>query len=89
MATASSSDSATSPPRTGAVLRLIGDPAQHGSVPAGGSFNDLVDEYADRTPELTTVHRLTDAGERRRAHLIRDGHVAEAIDELVASGNSC
>ena len=71
---------------TGATLRLIGDPAQHGSVPAGGSFNELVDLFADRTPQLATVHRLTDAGERRRADLVRSGKVDEAIDELQASG---
>jgi hypothetical protein len=71
---------------TGATLRLIGDPAQHGSVPAGGSFNELVNLYADRTPQLATVHRLTDAGERRRADLVRSGRVDDAIDELQASG---
>jgi len=71
---------------TGATLRLIGDPAQHGSVPAGGSFNELVNLYADRTPQLATVHRLTDAGERRRADLVRSGKIDEAIDELEASG---
>lgn len=71
---------------TGTTLRLIGDPAQHGSVPAGGSFNALVDLYADRTPQLATVHRLIDAGERRRADLVRAGKVDEAIDELQASG---
>jgi conjugative relaxase-like TrwC/TraI family protein len=71
---------------SGAALRLIGDPAQHGSVPAGGSFNELVDKFVARTPELTTVHRLTDAGERERAELVRDGLVDDAISELVASG---
>ena len=71
---------------TGAVLRLIGDPAQHGSVPAGGSFNELVDMFAGRTPELMTVHRLTDAGERERAQLVRDGLADEAISALEASG---
>jgi len=71
---------------TAATLRLIGDPAQHSSVPAGGSFNELVDLYADRTPQLATVHRLTDAGERRRADLVRDGKIDTAIDELTASG---
>ncbi len=71
---------------TGATLRLIGDPAQHSSVPAGGSFNELVDLYTDRTPQLVTVHRLTDAGERRRADLVRDGKIDTAIDELTASG---
>ena len=71
---------------TGATVRLIGDPAQHGSIPAGGSFNELVEIYADRTPQLETVHRLTDPGERRRADLIRNGRVVVAIDELEASG---
>ena len=71
---------------TGAVLRLIGDPAQHGSVTAGGSFNELVNIFATRTPELTTVHRLIDPGERRRAQLVRDGRVSDAIDELETSG---
>lgn len=71
---------------TGAVLRLIGDPAQHGSVPAGGSFNELVHVFATQTAELTTVHRLTDPGERRRAQLVRDGQVSDAIDELEANG---
>jgi conjugative relaxase-like TrwC/TraI family protein len=71
---------------TGATLRLIGDPAQHGSVLAGGSFNELVNLYANRTPQLATVHRLTDVGERRRADLVRCGRVDDAIDELQASG---
>ncbi len=71
---------------TGATLRLIGDPAQHGSVPAGGSFTELVDTFDTRTPQLATVRRLTDAGERRRADLVRNGRIDEALDELEASG---
>jgi ATP-dependent exoDNAse (exonuclease V) alpha subunit len=51
----------------GTTVRLIGDTAQHGSVPAGGSYADLVARYPDRTPELTDVRRLTDVGERARA----------------------
>jgi hypothetical protein len=35
---------------------------------------------------LTTVQRLVDAGERRRADQVRDGHIRHALDELVASG---
>ena len=70
---------------TGATLRLIGDTAQHGSVPAGGSFAGLVDLYAERTPQLETVRRLTDAGERRRADLVRNGRIDTALDELQAS----
>jgi len=71
---------------TGATLRLIGDTAQHGSVPAGGTFSELVNSCDGRTPELSTVRRLTDPGELRRADLIRDGKIVEALDELEASG---
>lgn len=71
---------------TGATLRLIGDTAQHGSVPAGGTFAELVDHCGGRTPELSTVRRLTDPGELRRADLVRSGKIGEALDELEASG---
>ena len=71
---------------TGATLRLIGDTAQHGSVPAGGSFAELVDSFGGGTPELSTVRRLTDPGELRRADLVRSGKIVEALDELEASG---
>ena len=71
---------------TGATLRLIGDTAQHGSVPAGGSFSELVKLYESRTPQLATVRRLTDPGERHRADLLRSGHISQALDELEASG---
>jgi hypothetical protein len=71
---------------TGATLRLIGDTAQHGSVPAGGTFAELVDHFAARTPELSTVRRLTDPAELRRADLVRSGKIGEALDDLEASG---
>lgn len=70
----------------GAVVRLIGDPAQHSSVPAGGSYTSIVERYPERTPELTEVRRLTNAGERDRAELLRSGSVGVALDQLVASG---
>lgn len=69
---------------TGATLRAIGDPAQHQSVPTGGCWSYLVTQ--NPTVELTTVHRLVDAGERRRADQVRDGHhIRRALDDLVAS----
>ncbi len=71
---------------TGAALRLIGDPAQHGSVPAGGSFAELVATFDALTPQLETVRRLTDGGERWRADLVRNGRIDEALAELEASG---
>ena len=70
---------------TGATVRLIGDTAQHGSVAAGGTFAELADRD-DRVPHLTTVHRLTDPAELKRANLVRSGRASTAIDELVASG---
>jgi len=68
----------------GAVVRLIGDPAQHGSVPAGGSFTQLA--AGGDTPQLTRVRRLVDPGERQRAELMRAGRVEEALAELQSSG---
>ena len=37
---------------TGATLRLIGDTAQHGSVPAGGTFAELVDQLRRPHPAV-------------------------------------
>ncbi len=71
---------------TGATIRLIGDTAQHSSVTTGGTFAALAERDDDRTPQLTTVHRLTDQAELDRANLVRDGRAGTAIDELVASG---
>ena len=45
------------PDATGAVVRLVGDPAQHTAVTAGGAFPDLVARYRERTPELTELRR--------------------------------
>lgn len=70
----------------GAVIRLIGDPAQHGSVPAGGSFNVLCELPSAETPELRHVFRLRNADERLTAEMIRDGRIPQAIDRLVTSG---
>jgi len=42
--------------RTGTVVLLLGDPAQLGSVSAGGWFSHLVDHTPD-IPALATVHR--------------------------------
>jgi hypothetical protein len=71
--------------RNGAVLRIIGDPAQHHSVPAGGCWTHLV-TTAPTTPELTTVRRLADAGERARADALRRGRIHHTLTALVESG---
>ncbi len=71
---------------TGATLRLIGDPAQHASVAAGGSFNAICRREPGNTPELTHVFRLEDPSERQSAEVVRSGPVADVVDHLVASG---
>jgi hypothetical protein len=71
----------------GATLRLIGDPAQHGSIPAGGSFTHIVTHSpASDIPQLTTARRLLDPGEQARAELVRGGRISDALDALQASG---
>jgi conjugative relaxase-like TrwC/TraI family protein len=73
--------------QTGATLRLIGDPAQHGAVEAGGMFRVLCERYPADTPELTRTHRLQDPHDRAAADHLRAGDVAKALDELDAAGH--
>ena len=42
---------------SGAVMRSIGDPAQHSAVEAGGMWAQMVDQYPDRVPVLTENRR--------------------------------
>lgn len=75
--------------RTGATVRLIGDPAQHGSVTAGGMFAHLVTSHRDHTPELTVNRRQTgeQLGEVRMAlDDYRHGHIRAAIERLDNDG---
>lgn len=60
----------------GAVVRLLGDPAQLAAVEAGGAFRLL----ASRTPaaELSTLHRFSDPAEAAATLLFRDGHPGAA-----------
>jgi ATP-dependent exoDNAse (exonuclease V) alpha subunit len=46
--------------QTGTTLRLIGDPAQHGAVEAGGMFRVLCQHHPTHTPQLTVTHRVRD-----------------------------
>jgi conjugative relaxase-like TrwC/TraI family protein len=73
--------------RTGASLRLIGDPAQHGAIAAGGMFRVLCERYPDDTPELTQSHRLLDPLDRAAADALRAGRVDDALDHLAAAGH--
>jgi conjugative relaxase-like TrwC/TraI family protein len=73
--------------RTGASLRLIGDPAQHGAIAAGGMFRVLCERYPDDTPKLTQSHRLHDPLDRAAADALRSGRIDEALDHLAAAGH--
>lgn len=72
---------------TGASLRLIGDPAQHGAIAAGGMFRVLCERHERDTPELTTTHRLQDPRDRSAAQALREGRIDEAFDQLAAAGH--
>jgi ATP-dependent exoDNAse (exonuclease V) alpha subunit len=71
----------------GATVRLIGDPAQHGSVPAGGMWHYLIALHADRTPELTADRRVRHTADRAAAEALRHGQVADALAALEAAGH--
>ncbi|MEI2650921.1 MAG: AAA family ATPase [Microthrixaceae bacterium] len=72
---------------TGASLRLIGDPAQHGAIAAGGMFRVLCQHHLDHTPELATTHRLQDPDDRAAAEALRDGRIDDAFDHLAKAGH--
>jgi len=72
---------------TGASLRLIGDPAQHSAIAAGGMFRVLCERHPRHTPELTTTHRLQNPHDRAAAQALRDGRIDEAFDQLAAAGH--
>jgi ATP-dependent exoDNAse (exonuclease V) alpha subunit len=73
--------------QTGATLRLIGDPAQHGAVEAGGMFRVLCERHPDDTPELTHTHRLQDPHDQAAADHLRAGNIDAALAELGAAGH--
>ncbi|HWJ64695.1 MAG TPA: MobF family relaxase [Acidimicrobiales bacterium] len=73
--------------RSGAALRLIGDPAQHGAIAAGGMFRVLCERNATRTPELTTTYRMKDPSDRAAAEALREGRIDDALDHLEAAGH--
>jgi ATP-dependent exoDNAse (exonuclease V) alpha subunit len=72
---------------TGASLRLIGDPAQHGAIAPGGMFRVLCERHPQHTPELTTTHRLQNKHDRAAAQALREGRIDEAFDELATAGH--
>ena len=72
---------------TGASVRLIGDPAQHGAIAAGGMFRVLCERHPTHTPELKTTHRVLDPNDRAAAQALREGRVDEALSQLEAAGH--
>ena len=70
---------------SGAALRIVGDPAQHGAVGAGGSFRSLTERHRGDTPQLIGNRRLTSAPERHAADLVRNGAIDQALNVLAAN----
>jgi len=71
----------------GATLRLIGDPAQHGAIAAGGMFRVLCERHERDTPELVTTHRVRDPDDRAAAQALREGRIDDALDHLQRAGH--
>lgn len=70
----------------GAAVRLVGDPAQHGAVAAGGMFAALCRRRPDAVPVLKENRRQTAAVDRYVVDAVRAGRVAEAIAALRTAG---
>jgi conjugative relaxase-like TrwC/TraI family protein len=73
--------------RAGATVRLIGDPAQHGAVAAGGMFRVLCEQHPALTPQLTENRRLQHTGDLAAVEALRGGHIEHALAELEAAGH--
>jgi conjugative relaxase-like TrwC/TraI family protein len=74
---------------TGAILRLVGDPAQHSAVAAGGIFRYLTEHHPDETPSLTHLYRQQgeEMAEVRLANAeYREGKITEALQRLRRDG---
>lgn len=71
----------------GAAVRLVGDPAQHGAVAAGGMFRVLCERHPRLTPELTENRRLLHAGDLAAVEALRDGRIEDGLAELETAGH--
>ena len=72
---------------TGAALRFIGDPAQHGAVAAGGMWRTLTERSPEHTPQLTVGRRVRHEADRAAAEALRAGRAADALAALEAAGH--
>jgi conjugative relaxase-like TrwC/TraI family protein len=71
--------------RAGAALRLIGDPAQHSAVAAGGAWRALLERHPDDKAELTERRRQAapQMNEVRLASIdYAAGKISEAVERL-------
>jgi ATP-dependent exoDNAse (exonuclease V) alpha subunit len=71
----------------GPTIRLIGDPAQHGAIAAGGMIRVLCEQHPGLTPELTTTRRLLHRDDIRAVEALRVGDVENALDALHDAGH--
>ncbi|MGB9113299.1 MAG: AAA family ATPase [Acidimicrobiales bacterium] len=73
----------------GATLRLVGDPAQHSAVAAGGMFRHLVERHPEEVPQLSHLYRQR-GPEMEQVRLAnkeyREGKIAEALERLRRDG---
>ena len=67
----------------GAVIRMVGDWRQSGSVAAGGALRLLANELG--AAEMLEVHRFTDPAERSASLALRSGDTA-AVDFYLGAG---
>jgi conjugative relaxase-like TrwC/TraI family protein len=73
--------------RDGAALRLVGDPAQHSSVRAGGLWRVITQRHEARTPELEHGRRVRHFEDRMAAEHLRRGDARAALQALEAAGH--
>lgn len=80
----------------GAALRLVGDPAQHTAVGAGGAFRHLLDRHPGDVAELTVNRRQVGeemaevrlALEDYREHRVREAMARLEADERIVTAPS-
>jgi len=71
----------------GATVRFIGDPAQHGSVLAGGLWRVITERFAHQTPQLTVGRRVRHHTDQQAAEALRAGRAGKALELLEAAGH--